>query len=60
MLLLTIAHHGEAQEFIRRKYKQTVEFHFKGLYRSDDGMLLICGEGIQIATMRLCSCLYLL
>jgi len=53
MLLLTIAHHGEAQEFIKRKYKQTVDFHFNGLYRSEDGMLLVSGEGLQMTSMRL-------
>ena len=55
MLLLTIAHHGEAQEFIKRKYKQAVDFHFKGLYRSDDGMLLVSGEGIQMTSMHLAA-----
>jgi nucleoside phosphorylase len=53
MLLLTIAHHGEAQEFIKRKYKQTVDFHFNGLYRSEDGMLLVSGEGLQMTSLRL-------
>jgi nucleoside phosphorylase len=53
MLLMTIAHHGEAQEFIKRKYKQTVDFHFNGLYRSEDGMLLVSGEGLQMTSMRL-------
>jgi nucleoside phosphorylase len=47
-----MAHQGEAQEFIKRKFRQEVEFHFKGLYRSDDDMLLIGGEGIQKTTMR--------
>lgn len=53
MLLLCMAHKGEALEFIQRKFRQEVEFHFRGLYRSDEDMLLISGEGIQNTTMRL-------
>jgi nucleoside phosphorylase len=55
MLLIVIAHRAEAQEFINRKFKQEVDFHFKGLFRSNEDMLLISGEGIQNTTMRLTS-----
>jgi nucleoside phosphorylase len=59
VLLLTIAHQGEAQEFIKRKHTQTAEFHFNGLYRSQEELLLLTGEGIQMTTLRLASvCTY--
>ena len=59
MLLLVIAHEGEAREFIRRKHTQTVEFHFTGLFRCDDELLLLSGEGIQMTTLRLSAvCTY--
>lgn len=59
MLLLVIAHEGEAREFIRRKHTQAVEFHFSGLFRCADELLLVSGEGIQMATLRLSAvCTY--
>ena len=59
MLLLVIAHEGEAREFIKRKHTQAVDFHFKGLFRCADELLLVSGEGIQMTTMRLSAvCTY--
>ena len=47
MLLVVIAHRGEANEFIRRKHNLPIEFYFPGLYRSDNELLLLSGTGIQ-------------
>ena len=59
MLLLTIAHQGEAKEFIKRKHTQAVDFHFPGVYRDDKEILLITGEGIQLTTLRMTAlCTY--
>ncbi len=59
MLLLAIAHKGEAQTFIKRKFTQTVDFYFSGLYRSDNEILLLTGEGIQKTTVRITAvCAY--
>ena len=44
MILLTMAHKGEAQEFIRRKHNIRVEFYFTGLYRHEDELLLLTGS----------------
>ena len=59
MVLLTFAHLGEAQEFVNRKHTQKVDFHFSGLYKSDDEILLITKEGVQSTTERMASvCTY--
>ena len=59
MLLITMAHRGEAQEFIKRKYTQPTEFYFRGIYRSNEDILLLTGEGIQSTTIRLTAvCTY--
>jgi nucleoside phosphorylase len=57
MLLLTIAHKGEAQEFIKRAYTQPVDFHFPGIYRSGDDILLLTGDGSEQAILRISSVL---
>jgi nucleoside phosphorylase len=57
MLLVTIAHRGEAQEFIKRTFTQPVDFHFQGVYRSGDDFLLLTGEGIETAILRVSSIL---
>ena len=46
MLLLTIAHKEEGSVFIERKHTLPVEFSFPGLYRSEDQLLLLTGEGV--------------
>ena len=59
MLLLTMAHHGEAQEFIKRKYTQPTDFYFRGIFRSNEDILLLTGEGIQNTTIRMTAvCTY--
>ena len=57
MLLLSIAHKGEAQEFIRRKFTQPVQFHFNGLFRGEEGFLLLSSEGIERTTIHLTAVL---
>ena len=57
MLLLTLAHRGEALEFIKRKFTQSTEFHFPGVYRSEHDLLVLTTEGVQNTTMRLSSVL---
>jgi hypothetical protein len=57
MLLLTIAHKGEAQEFIKRSFTQPADFHFSGIYRDGDNILLLTGEGIESAIFRVSSVL---
>lgn len=57
MLLVTFAHKGEAQAFIKRKFKQSLDFHFPGVFKGEDGLLLISGEGIQMTTIRLTAVL---
>jgi nucleoside phosphorylase len=46
MLLLTMAHKEEANVFIERKHMLPVEFSFPGLYRGEDELLLLTGEGV--------------
>ena len=50
--LLTFAHRGEAQTFIRELKLKAVPFAFDGLYRNSDLLLLLTGEGPQRATER--------
>jgi len=57
MLLLTMAHRGEAQEFIERIFTQPVDFHFPGIYRSEEDLLVLTGEGIETAILRVSSIL---
>lgn len=57
MLLLTIAHKGEAQEFIKRSYTQSADFHFSGIYRDGEDILLLTGDGIENAILRISSVL---
>jgi nucleoside phosphorylase len=59
MIILTFAHKGEAAEFIRRKHTLAVDFYFSGLFRDDEELLLITGEGVVSASDRLSSvCAY--
>ena len=53
MLLLSIAHRGEATEFIRRKHNLPVDFYFSGLYRSENELLLLSGAGIHSTHKRI-------
>ena len=46
MLLLTMAHKNEAGIFIERKHTLPVDFTFPGLYRGEDQLLLLTGEGV--------------
>jgi len=57
MLLLTIAHKGEAQEFIKRAFTQPTDFHFSGVYRDGADILLLTGEGIEQSILRVSSVL---
>lgn len=50
MILLTFAHGGEASRFLKGGDRNTLDFPIAGLYRVDDLLLLITGEGIQNAT----------
>jgi nucleoside phosphorylase len=51
MLLLTFAHKDEAAVFIERKHGLPVDFSFSGLYRGEDQLLLLTGEGVT-ATLK--------
>ncbi len=53
MIVLTVAHQGEAREFIRRKHVLPVDFYFKGLYRNGDELLVITGAGAKQAAANL-------
>ena len=57
MLLLTIAHRGEAQEFIKRNFTQPVDFHFSGVYRGGEDLLLLTDEGIETSILRVSAAL---
>ena len=57
MLLLTIAHKGEAQEFIKRSFTQTADYFFPGIYRDGEDILLLTGEGIENTILCLSSVL---
>jgi len=57
MLLLTIAHRGEAQEFMKKSFTQSSEFYFPGVYRDGEDILLLTGEGIEQAILRVSSVL---
>ena len=57
MLLLTIAHRGEAQEFIKRTFTQPVDYYFKGVYRDGNDLLLLTEEGIESSILRVSSVL---
>mgnify|MGYP001821863202 CR=1 FL=1 len=57
MLLLTIAHKGEAQELIKRSYTQPADFHFEGIYRDGEDILLLTGDGIENSILRVSSVL---
>lgn len=47
MNLLTFAHRGEAQHFIKVDNYQPVEFSFNGLFNNKENYLLITGEGLE-------------
>lgn len=51
--LLTFAHRGEAQAFLRQDRFQPLPFSVKGLYESESELLLLTGEGIQSVVERL-------
>jgi len=57
MILLTIAHKGEARAFIKRTFTQTIDFHFDGVYRGGEDLLLLTGEGIESSILRTSSVL---
>ncbi len=50
MILLTFAHGGEASWFLKTRDVKALDFPVPGLYRTDNGFLLITGEGFQNAT----------
>jgi hypothetical protein len=47
LILLTFAHRGEAQSFLKEIPFQGVDFAFDGLFRHQNQWLLITGEGLQ-------------
>ena len=51
MQLLIFAHRGEAQVFIS-EMNTVADESFPDLYKSDNCYILICGEGIQNASIR--------
>jgi len=53
MKLLTFAHRGEAQHFLKVDNYQSVEFSFKGLYKNKENYLLITGEGIESTNIKM-------
>jgi nucleoside phosphorylase len=55
MLLITIAHKGEALEFIRRKHTLKADFYFSGLYRHDQELLLLTGDKPDNVKARVCA-----
>jgi hypothetical protein len=56
--LLTFAHRGEAQTFLKSDNYQVVEnVPFDGLFSSKDTYLLITGEGIEKSMFKLSLCL---
>lgn len=57
MKLLTFAHRGEAQAFLKAFHFSPVDFFFDGLLRSDDFFLLITGEGPHVASEKTVSVL---
>ncbi len=50
MRLLTFAHRGEAQVFLKRENYKSISFFFDGLYENGGDLLLITGEGLQKTT----------
>lgn len=53
--LLTFAHRGEAQAFLRQRQFRPRSFFFEGLYENDAELLLLTGEGLQSTTERLAA-----
>jgi len=47
MILLTFAHRGEAQHFLKNDDFQSVDFLFDGLFKNKNKYLLLTGEGMQ-------------
>jgi hypothetical protein len=50
MKLLTFAHRGEAQHFLKEGNYTSLPFIFDGAYRNSDSFLLITGEGLKNAS----------
>ena len=57
MKLLTFAHRGEAQIFLKEWRMKPVSSGFEGLYRNSDFYLLLMGEGRQKATEKVAATL---
>jgi len=57
MNLLTFAHRGEAQHFLKNDDYKPLEFEFKGLYKNERNYLLITGEGLQSTEERMSALL---
>ena len=55
MNLLTFAHRGEAQQFLKVDNYQPVEFSFNGLHKNKESYLLIIGEGLESAKERMAA-----
>lgn len=53
--LLTFAHRGEAQAFLRQRNFRPRTFYFEGLYENDSELLLLTGEGLQSTAERLAA-----
>ncbi|MBT3583706.1 MAG: hypothetical protein HN509_02265 [Halobacteriovoraceae bacterium] len=57
MDLLVFAHANEAQHFLKEGGYKSMPFHFAGLYRNEQNMLLLCGEGIGVAREKMAATL---
>lgn len=57
MKLLTFAHHGEAQHFLRNDDFRPVKFQFDGLFKNEKNYLLLTGEGLETTHKRIESVL---
>lgn len=47
MKLLTFAHRGEAQHFLKYDNYKSLDLEFNGLYKNEENYLLITGEGLE-------------
>jgi nucleoside phosphorylase len=55
MNLLTFAHRGEAQHFLKYNNYKSVDFKFSGLFKNEENYLLITGEGLQSTEERMAA-----
>lgn len=53
MNLLTFAHYGEAQHFLKSGNFKQIDFESKNLFKNDNSFLLVTGEGLDATSKRL-------